>query len=155
MKKTAVVSFVLALFCAAAISAQSADKVTEMIKTDKATWGQVCYFSSTYLGLTGDNASYEKSMEALKSAGIIKTAPKNATTPIPLDQMAFIYAKTWKVGGSLWYKLFPTPRYAFKLLKADGIIPVTADPSKISTGHDALNIFNACMTKFSAPEGKK
>lgn len=154
MKKTVVVSLVLAFLCAAAVSAQSADKVTEMIKTEKATWGQVCYFSSTYLGLVKDSATPEQSIDALKTAGYISTAPA-ADTPIKLDQFALICAKTWKIKGSLLYTLFPTPRYAFRLLKANGIISSSADPSKTSNGHEALNIFTDCMGKYGTSEGTK
>jgi|SRR5574344_979787 hypothetical protein len=154
MKKSVILTLIITFICALAANAQSADKVTEMIKTDKATWGQVCYFTSTYLGLVSENATADESIQALTKAGIIKSTPK-ADAPIPLNQIAYIYAKTWKIGGSLLLKLFPSPRYALKQLKADGLIPSSADPAKIYTGHQALDLFTSCMSKYGTEGAKK
>jgi len=154
MRKTTIAALVLAFLCASFANAQAADKVTEMIKTDKATWGQVCYFSAVYLGLTDEDSSTVTAAQALVQEGFIKPVA-DVNSPITLEQIAYICAKTWKIKGSLLYTIFPCPRYAFRMLKADGIIPATADPMKISTGHETLNIFNACMGKFSVSEESK
>lgn len=151
MKKTVLASIFITLFCVIGAAAQSADSVTNLIKTNKASWGQICYLSGTYLGLVQEDATPEQAITALTKAGIIKSAPP-AETAIPLSQTASICARTWNIKGSLFYTLFKSPRYALRQLKADGIIPASADPSKTTTGHEALNIFTTCMEKYGSSE---
>lgn len=48
----------------------------------------------------------------------------------------------WNVKGGLLFKLSgKNPRYSYKKFRKDGILPSNADPSKILSGSDLLNIF--------------
>ena len=44
------------------------------------------------------------------------------------------------------------PRYAFKQMKAAGVIPSNYYPNKILSGQEMLNIITLCLDKFDATE---
>lgn len=147
MKKITILSIAFAIFCTTATFAQSADRLTEMIKTKEASWGQACYFSAVYSGFISEDAPYSDAINALKEKGYFNSTPDEASL-ISLKDYANICVKTFNIKGSLFYTIFKTPRYAFRLLKANGLIPSSSDPSKISTGHEALDLFTICMDKY-------
>ncbi len=144
MRKFALVSILFAIMSAAAF-AQSAEKLTELIRTERVTYGQAAYFAASSLGIVTDGASPEASLQVVNERKLLPENEVSAKTEIPLSDFAYLCAKTWDIKGSLMYSLFPTPRYAFKMLQAKGIIPAGADPSKLSDGHEAVNIINACV----------
>jgi len=117
MKK--VFSIFLLLILGGMIFAQSADFVTELLKTEKATYGQVCYLTAVYRDLIDEKASPEDAVNALAK---INELPKNAVSNM---------------------------RYAFKKFKKDKIVPANADPQMIPSGIDILNIFTAANAKYS------
>ncbi len=147
MKKITFITLVLALFAAGTVTAQSADKVTRMIGSEQVTLGQFSYFSASALGLVDDSATDEQAFQALKDNGYVKTKG-SCDSPISLSQAAFICVKVWNIRGSLLLKLFPSPRYAFRQLQAEGIISTSADPSRKINGHEALNLLTSCMDAY-------
>jgi hypothetical protein len=151
MKKHLLTMLVLAFVGSAGLFAQSADKVTQFIQADKATWGNVCYLTGTYLGLIEEDASYEDALKILTEKGIALSG-KSADDVITISEQALVYSKTWNIKNSLMYLITKDKRYAFRQLQAAGIISKTADPSKITDGHEAINLFNTCMERYSKEE---
>lgn len=147
MKKVTIISLIFTLFIAVAANAQSADKVTEMIETKETTWGQACYFAASYSGFISEDDTEVNAISALQKQGYFKSIP-DESAPISLKDFSGICVKTFDIKGSILYSVFKTPRYAFRLLKAYGIISSASDPSKTSTGHEALNIFTSCMDAY-------
>lgn len=132
----------------AAISAfahsQSAEKLTEIIATPVATYGQVAYITGVYQGTVQEDASYEAAFETLQKDGIIKSA----ATPdqkIPLQETAFLCAKATKLKGGLFYSLFHNSRYAYRELKAKKILPPSVDSSMTVSGRDVIAVLNGCV----------
>lgn len=148
MKKLFFIAFV-PLICALQLYAQSSERMSEMIATEKATYGQVCYFVGTSIGIVADDDSLEEAFFIYKHSGLIKDGIK-AEDPIPLKNIALIFMHTWQIEPSLAYKCFKNARYAFRSLKAQSIIPSGADPSKISTGHEVLYMMTDCVMRFNA-----
>ncbi len=144
MKKNFVVFALFFAFASIVAHAQSANSVTNMINTEKVSWGQVSYFSAVAQGLVSENASNSEAFAAIQKAGLADSG-KNALSVISLEELAHVLAQTWKVDNSLMYKIHPSPRYAFTMLRANGIIPRNADPSSVPNGHDVLNMINAVM----------
>jgi len=151
MKKSFLLFAVLTFFAALGLHAQSAGNVTKMINTEKASWGQVSYFAAVAQGLVSEDASNETAFAVIQKAGIAG-ADKNALTAITFAELAHVCAQTWKVDNSLMYRLAPSPRYAFTMFRANGIISRNADPDSVPDGHEVLNIMNAAM-EFAA-DGK-
>lgn len=148
MKKTIVLT-VLALFISlSAATAQSADKITDMLNTKQATYGQVAYVAAVYQGLVPETADEAESVKALAAKKIIAQSVSETDT-IKLGAASFIFAKATGMRGGLFYTIHPCARYAIRQLKADNILPATADSSMKITGADALNIFNGCLKNYT------
>lgn len=146
MKKLFLVTAISLLLVSQAFS-QSADRVTDIIKTATVTYGQVAYLAGTSLGVVGDNDSYETAVEVYKAAGII-AEDISATDAIKLKHIAFILSKTWEVKPTLMSRIFKNqPRYALRSFQAVSFIDISDDPDKFCTGHELLNIVTEC-TEF-------
>ena len=143
----------MVLFVGTLAFAQSADVVTDILKSDEATYGQVCYLSAIHQGIISEDASYEDAVNALLNRGQI---PENvgAYDSVFMANLAFIYVQIWpNIKGGLMFSLTNgSPRYAFKKLKSDGVIPENTDPKAVVSGTDALNILTACMMEYGADE---
>lgn len=150
MKKFMLIS-ALFLLGGASLFAQSAGRLTEMIQTEKVTYGQMSYFAASSLGIITDGASLDASFQVMGERGLLPAKEVTGATFIPVCDIAYICAKTWNISGSLMYSLFPSPRYAFKMLQAKGIISQAYDPNRYVDGHEALNIITACIETF--PQG--
>lgn len=146
MKKIVMIFFALFLF--GAVYAQSADVITEMLETEEVTFGQVCYLSAVHQGLVSDDASYDEAINVLYDAGQIPQAADSHQCVV-MANLAFIYAQMWNVKGGLFYKIFNgSPRYAFKQLKADGVISEASDPKTVVSGLEALNLYTSCAIEY-------
>ena len=143
----------MVLFVGTLAFAQSADVVTDILKSDEATYGQVCYLSAIHQGIISEDASYEDAVNALLNRGQI---PGNVSAydSVFMANLAFIYVQIWpNIKGGLMFSLTNgSPRYAFKKLKSDGVISENTDPKEVVSGAEALNILTACMMEYGADE---
>lgn len=139
------------LFAASAVSlmlnAQSADRISDIISSDRATCGQASYIAATALGIAGENASYDETVKLFSEKGILKN-DCSASDAITMKQLAWLCANTWNVEGSLMLKIFKSPRYAFRQMKADSVIDVSADPDDVPDGHRLLAVITDCISKY-------
>lgn len=137
------VSFLIASLCSFGLSAQSADFVTELLSTERARFGQVCYLSAVYQNLVPEDASEVDAMNALFEAGVIP-GDTGRSTEITYAQTSGLFARFWGIKGGLFYRLTgKNARYAFKQFKADGIISPWIDPAMVPSGFDVLNLYTA------------
>ncbi|MBQ6781503.1 MAG: hypothetical protein IJP62_09775 [Treponema sp.] len=143
MKKHFLLSALILLGCVA-VHAQSAEKISEIIKTKDVTYGQMSYLAGVYNMRVSDHASYEQSFEALRQAGLI-SPDVSIDDKIPLQEAAFLCADAAGVKGGLFYSLFHNPRYAYRELKAQGILPQSVDSGMSINGRDAIAILNGCI----------
>ena len=126
---------------------QNADTLTRIIEADKVTFSQVEYLCAVESGIADENATEIEAMELLEKQ-YFKKVKHNADKAINLSQTADILARTWNVNRSIIYSEIKLPRYAFKMLQAEGIIGENADPHKKLSGHEFLNMFSACLEKY-------
>ena len=148
-----IISLLLVLFVGGLLFAQSADVITEILESDEATYGQVCYLSAIHQGFISEEATYEDAVNALLTRSQIPQ-DVGAYDSVYMANLAFIYVQIWpNIKGGLMFTLTKgSPRYAFKKLKNDGVIPENADPNQIVSGRDALNILTACMMEYGVDE---
>lgn len=135
---------VLSVFC----FGQSADKITEIIKSKTVTYGQAGYLCVTAAGLENDDVSEIKAKRVLLERGIISSDRVMSDDAITVKEFAWVCANTWNVKGSLMSKIFKAPRYAFRQMKADSVIPAEYDPDRKISGREALNIVTDCIDKY-------
>lgn len=147
MKKILVAVFCLFITCS--VFAQSADIISEILETEKATFGQVCYLAAVQQNLVDENASYEDAVKVLYENSLIPNN-EDPQASIPLVDIAYIYSRLWPVNGGLMYRLTKgSPRYAFKQFQSDGILSKDQDPGDFVSGAKALSIYTSCVNKYS------
>ena len=151
MKK--IVSILICLFIAGCIYAQSADVITKILNSDEVCYGEICYLSAVRQNLISEDASYGEAISALYDEGQIPMHLE-VNEPVCLVKLSYIYSRLWPdLKGSLMYKLTKgSPRYTFKLFKADGILEHNADPYDTLSGFEALNILTLCMLEYGSDE---
>lgn len=133
--------------------AQSADVVTKIIEADQVTFGQVCYMSATHQKLISDKASLTDAIRALQRNNQISKEYEADSVPT-LEEISAIILKMWpQVNDSLMFRITKgNSRYAFKLLKAKGVIRASADPKQTLSGRDFLNLLTSAMMTFDPQE---
>ena len=129
------------------LNSQSADKISDIIASCRATCGQASYIAATALGIAGENATYDETVRLFSEKGVLKTGC-SASDAITMKQLAWLCANTWNVDGSLMLKIFKSPRYAFRQMKADSVIDVSADPDDVPDGHRLLAVITDCVAKY-------
>jgi hypothetical protein len=148
MKKMIILVAVFLSVCA--VHAQTAGFVTEMLAAQRADYGQVSYLSAVYQGIVDETASYGEAFAALEMEGLLPYNV-NKTDVVTLAGLACMMTELWPVKGGLMFRITKgSPRYAFRQLKADGILPVDADPSEKVSGSDVLTTYTACQNKYGS-----
>lgn len=133
---------VLCLFFTSLAFSQSADEITKIINAEKATHGQACYLAAVHNQLVPDTATEAEAIKAWVEKNQLKSNIEDPETFITYQDACFYFARMWNVKGGLLFKLSgKNPRYSYKKFRKDGILPSNADPSKIPSGTDLLNIF--------------
>lgn len=145
--KKALALIIVSLFMLA-VQAQTADFVTEMIDTKSAANGQLCYMSAVYQGFIADTDSYQAAVTALYKAGQIPYL-LDKDGPVYYINAAFVFSELWHISGGLMFRITGgSPRYAFRQMKADGVIPQDADPRKKLSGQELMNLYTDCVRKY-------
>ncbi len=142
MKRLILALFAGLLFSAASF-AQDAGKITEILNSEKVTYGQAAYLVAVYTGAVSDNASDEAALKKLSETGLIKNT--DAKDAITLSEYSQLCAKAVNLKGGLFYSLSGNARYVVKELKAKGVLPMDADPDYSVDGHEALSLLSNCI----------
>ena len=145
MKKSLLLSCLIALFASFPFFSQSSEQISAILKSEKATCAQVSYLAAVYANKISDSDSDSQAFDALKSEGYFSDEA-SADSEVTLAEAAFVYAKALNLKGGLFYSLFKNKRYAYKELKAQGVLPSNSDPSMKISGRDSLDLFNACLS---------
>ncbi len=148
MKKM-LAAIVFAMAFSVAASAQSVEKITELIDSQETTFGQASYLALSYAEKIDEDASYQDALQAAVELGWVKDGAK-AGSAISLKEFSALCVKAAGMKGGLFYKLTKAPRYAYKELKALGFLDKEADPWKKISGQDAVNLFNVCVNYAEA-----
>lgn len=145
MKKI-LLGIAVALISALAVSAQSSELMSKIIKSEKATLAQISYLPALYANRITEEDSEEKAFQVMQESGLF-SEEATPDTEATLADVCFVYAKSLGLKGGLFYRLFQSPRYAFKEFKAQGIIPAEADPSMQLSGTDSMDLFSTLTSE--------
>ncbi len=142
--------FLTAIFSVSAAFSQSAEIVEKTVSEEKLSYGTAAYFTAVALGYISDDDSEEDAVNAWKKIGeeLSKPAIKedvSAEDFITFENLAWLCYYTWEIPEGLMMHLFPSPRYAFKQLRNDGVIQSSFDPKRIPTGREFLNVITDCI----------
>lgn len=122
------------------VNAQSAEKISALLKTQQITKGQAAYLAATFKNLVGD-ASEEDAFKIL-SENKYFSEKESCDELITLGKVSALFAKAVELKGGLFYSITHNSRYSYRELKAKGILPSEADPSFKVSGRDAIVILD-------------
>lgn len=140
------------LFSFSAFS-QSANKITEIIKSPHITYGQSCYLVASSMGTIKESSSEQEAVDFFINEKILSQGIKTSDE-ILLKDFTWICSKAWKIPKGLFASIFKSKRYIFNEFKAQRIISDSDDPSKKITGREALNILST-LIEYYETEGEK
>lgn len=86
-------------------TAQNSEKLTELINSKTATYGQVAYLYGVYSEKIDENASYEESFDVLKENFPLKKEI-SSSSPVTLAELSFICAKLADLKGGIFLYAF-------------------------------------------------
>ena len=147
--------FFLSILLAAAgfcLSAQSAQKITELIATEKANYGNASWLIAVQTGLAQDTNTDAETFEILVENDYISQKPSatgerlipSAEDEIKIKDFASLCLRAYKIKGGLMYRITKSPRYALRELKAMKVVSNDADPNTIVSGKQMIHILNTC-----------
>lgn len=142
---------VVALLASLSVFAQSSEQLTKIINSEKVTCAQASYLAALYANRIAEEDSAEQAFNALKDAGCFDQNAA-ADSEITLGQLSYAYTRALGIRGGLFFTLFPSQRYAFKELKAQGVLPTESDPSMAVSGRESLDLFNSCLSLAGGDE---
>ncbi len=145
------VSFLLVM--AFAVSAQSAQRIDEILKTENLSKGQACYLFAVISGEMDDNASFDQAFNKYKDLKIFKG--DSANEAIRLDEFADLVMRNMEIKKSFWYMLTKSPYYALRHLKRMDIIHTNQPASSEIKSEKALNIVSRLAAKVKTKKQPK
>lgn len=145
MKKLILIA-TIAVAAAFTANAQSFEKISEILDSEEVNLAQISYMAGTCGFNLPENSNYTTAFEEMKRRRFFKQDAKESDKAT-LAQASYVFMKAAKMDGGLMYKITDSKRYAFKELKARGVIPQTAEASLPLSGHDAINLLNSCISE--------
>lgn len=142
------ISIILATFLVLSVHAQSADILGDILESEEATYGQVCYLAAVEQGLIPENADFEMAVVALADIGQIPSVV-DANVPVPYVDAIFIMSHMWKIKGGVMYKITGgSPRYTFRQFKYDAVIPQNIQSTDCMSGRDLLTLYTTAVKVY-------
>lgn len=129
----------LGLALALPATAQTAERLEEVLAQDELTVGLAAYVAAASGGLIAEDGSIDEAMQALERIGF-PVERVSAEQRIRTDQFAFMLMLAHERSGGILYTLFPGPRYAFRELRHERVIQRRGDPNERLSGSRALRL---------------
>ncbi len=133
------------------LGAQSNQVLDRLFDQPQAHFGDVVYLTLAAAKIVPDTATPEEAIQSLQQQGW-KVSVLPADSPVNLGDYSYLLMKAFKVGGGIFYSLFPGPRYACRELGFLKVIPADARPLRTVSGEEAVRILgNLLALKGGTP----
>lgn len=128
------------------IFAQNAQKISEILESEKISNAQASYFVCVYQNFADEATQENEAFEILAQKNLFKSQEK-PEEKISLCQSCYLIAESSEMKGGIFYSIFHSPRYAFREFKALGIVPQNADPKQKVSGSEFIALLNGFEKK--------
>lgn len=147
--KRALFCVVLCVALSAVVTAQSNDRVDELLAQPEASWASTAYIVLSSGTQIGDTASQEEAYAKLKELSWFQQLPE-ADAKVSIQDLSFLVMKSLGLNGGAMYGLFPSPRYAFRELVFLKIADGGRGPERIVSGAEVLRVLGAALERKAA-----
>ncbi|MCR5290840.1 MAG: hypothetical protein K6E51_12680 [Treponema sp.] len=135
-------------FCIAGLHAQSAEFMSQLLESKRVTYGQACYFTALYKGSIPESVSQQEAFDFINKTGYVYKDSVTADDFVTMADLSYLIVKAFNVKGGIMYSLFPSPRYALRLLESDGLVAQFTDPQGKIKGDDFIALFIRCLEYY-------
>jgi len=124
----------------------TAFELETVLHTSKITCEQAAFFllNSTDITFSGSAFEYASSKGWLKN--------KQPDDPITLSTLSFFMMKAFDINGIMMYRLYPSPRYAYRTMVSRSFIQGKADPKMIINGERFLLILGNILSSTGSEQ---
>jgi hypothetical protein len=128
------VVIVFLLFLGEPLSAQTAAEVDEILETREISIAQAVRFVLA----AAEVSLPEGSTRGWLPKGVSPANEGSLDRPIKLGELSQLIMKSFNIKGSFLYALFPGPRYSYRELRYERLLPDPSDPSMRVSGEQFL-----------------
>jgi len=133
------VLFIVGLFAATGLFAQSNEFVDNLLSNPAVSLGQVSYLVLVASDNLGEDADEVRAFELLGNLGWVPSGMELSDT-VDLRTYAFMLMRAFGLKGGIMYRFFPGPRYAYRELASLQVIQGKSDPSDPVDGATAVRM---------------
>lgn len=151
--KKCIMAIMFSLFSALTF-AQSSQALSDILDSERLTYGQLAYLIGTYKEIIKDEESNDIDA-TVKALSNIDFFPKDvkSTDYATLGTTAMALTKAARIRGGVFYRLtYGSQRYAIRELKALGVLPASADTSNSVNGKEAIGILYSLIAEDEPEE---
>lgn len=132
----------LACVCfAAGATAQSSQKISDILETEEISKGEAAYFACVYKNLADENATEDEAFDVLSKKNLFKS-DESADDKISLSKACYLISETAGMKGGVFYSISHSARYSLREFKAWGIVPQNAEPAQTVSGSEFIALLN-------------
>ncbi|MFP3043678.1 hypothetical protein LQZ19_17835 [Treponema primitia] len=130
---------ILLAFTSVAFShAQTAALMDDALESRELSAAQAAYFVLTAAELIPPDAGIAAAFTQARSDKWLRN--NKADSPISMGELSYLIMRAFKLKGSVFYRLFPGPRYAYRELVYRRLIPPPNDPAGRVTGREFFQV---------------
>ena len=141
------------LFCAVLTHAQTAVELEELLNAREITWAEAAYFtlasSAEAVPVNGQAAQQAAARQAAFQFALEQgRLPKNAEAggKARLDGISLLLMRSFDIPGGFMYRLLRNPRYAYREMKALGLIRGRVYATDTVSGEEFLRILGNLLS---------
>jgi hypothetical protein len=140
----AFVSVVCSAVCPATLHAQANDTIDRLLDEKQALFGDAAAVILSAAGLVPEDATPGEAAAAVAAQKLLGTPPL-PEAPVTLGQVCLLIMRTQGISGGLFYRLFPSPRYAARELAAQGLLKGNTHPLRVISGEEVMWVLAAVL----------
>ena len=126
----------------ASLSAQSNDRLDELLAQAQARLDSTAYLLMVSGGLLSEDTEPAAAFDAAVAAGFLSKT-RHPEDGVSLEDLSFLVMKALKLPGGLEWMLLPSPRAAYRELSFQKIINTSAGPRRLIAGDEAVRTVGA------------
>lgn len=121
------------------VSAQSNDLLDDLLAQDPAQLGITSYLILAASDHISSNDSPSIAFQKAQELNLIKKTDSEESK-VRADTLSLMLMKALEIQGGIMYRVFPTPRFAYKHLVYLGYISDAAGPARIVAGDEVVRV---------------
>lgn len=139
-----VIVYVLLFIGATAVTAQSNERIDELLSQDQAQIGHAAYLVFSAAELLDEETDPDGAMRYGIENGLIPTG-SNQDDPVTFGRFSYLMTASFGIPGGVMYRLFPGPRYAAREVVYQGWSRKRRASSEVIDGDTVVRVLSVYL----------